>query len=235
MAKSADTRNEVKLAARRLFARRGIDGVSIREIVKAAGQRNVGLLHYYFGTKEALVRELVVDGAKLIDERRNARLAELEAAGGPHDLREVLDILVYPSIGLAEDEGEDSYTRFISGLQVNHRDIFLAALENKWNSGYQRCLAHIRRLLPHLPEALLNQRLIFMSLFLQATLSAREAALERRSARHRFWHEPHTLEHLIDVMRGMLEAPLSPQTRARSATPAPLPAPRGPGRTARAR
>ena len=58
-------REQIKLAARRLFAIRGIDGVSVREIVEAAEQKNHGSLAYYFGTKEALVRELVADGAKL--------------------------------------------------------------------------------------------------------------------------------------------------------------------------
>jgi AcrR family transcriptional regulator len=43
--------------------------VSVRDIVLAAGQRNSGSLRYYFGTKEDLARELVADGAKLIDKR----------------------------------------------------------------------------------------------------------------------------------------------------------------------
>jgi AcrR family transcriptional regulator len=67
--KDASTRDLLKLAARRLFAHRGLDGVSVRDIVLAAGQRNSGSLHYYFGTKENLARELVADGAKLIDSR----------------------------------------------------------------------------------------------------------------------------------------------------------------------
>ena len=53
--KGDDTRNAIKQAAQRLFATRGIDGVSVREIASAANQRNSGSVHYYFGTKEALV------------------------------------------------------------------------------------------------------------------------------------------------------------------------------------
>ena len=71
-------RDQIKLAARRLFAERGVDGVSTREIVKAAGQKNQGSLNYYFGTKEELVRELVVDGAKLIDEFSRGRLDQTQ-------------------------------------------------------------------------------------------------------------------------------------------------------------
>ena len=102
------TRDNMKLAARRLFAQNGIDGVTTRDIVAASEQKNAGSLHYYFGTKEALVRELIVDTAKLIDDRRNASLDQLEAGGGPQTLREVLDVLVFPSLNLGEADGEEA-------------------------------------------------------------------------------------------------------------------------------
>src|SRR5882757_6364563 len=128
----ATTRDLLKLAARRLFAHRGIDGVSVRDIVDAAGQRNSGSLHYYFGTKEELARELVADGARLIDQRRNTQLDALERDGGPRTLRQVVEILVWPSTDLGGDGGqgghEDTYIRFISMLQMSHRQLFLDAL-----------------------------------------------------------------------------------------------------------
>src|ERR1700686_5690554 len=89
----ADTRDAIKLTGRRWFATRGIDGVSVREIVVAAGQRNGGSLHYHFGTKEALVRELVVDGAKLIDDRRSVLLDAIQKKDRSPSLREVIEIL----------------------------------------------------------------------------------------------------------------------------------------------
>ena len=105
--KDASTRDLLKLAARRLFAHRGLDGVSVRDIVLAAGQRNSGSLHYYFGTKENLARELVSDGAKLIDQRRNSQLDDIERADGPRQLREIIEVLVWPSTGLAGERGEE--------------------------------------------------------------------------------------------------------------------------------
>jgi AcrR family transcriptional regulator len=209
-----ETKNAIKVAARRLFATRGIDGVSVREIAAEANQRNTGSVHYYFRTKEALVSELVVDGAKLINDRRNAMLDELERKGSVKNLRSVIEVLVKSSIDLGEqDTGEgETYLRFINWLQTNHRDLFLEALDNKWNSGYQRCLAHIRKLLPKLPPASLNQRLVFMGLYLNATLAAREAALDGKHGTHHFWGAPHTLDNLIDSVEAMLEAKPSART-----------------------
>jgi AcrR family transcriptional regulator len=208
-----ETPERIKRAARRLFAQRGIDGVSVRDIVSAAGQKNNGSLHYYFGSKDALVQELVRDGAVLIETRRKALLDALEAAGGPRNVREIIEILVWPSTNLEEEEGEDTYIRFITILQMGHRDLFMAALEKRWNSSYQRCLAHIRRLLPHIPEPILNQRLVFLTIGLNAIMSARETSLEGGRARHHhFWTAPSALENLIDTLQAVLDQPPSPAT-----------------------
>ena len=213
--KDASTRDLLKLAARRLFAHRGLDGVSVRDIVLAAGQRNSGSLHYYFGTKENLARELVSDGAKLIDQRRNSRLDDLERAGGPRHLREVIEVLVWPSTGLAGEHGEeDSYIRFITLLQMSHRQLFLDALEGRWASGYERCLAHIRRLLKDIDPVIVTQRLVFMSLYMRAAMSSREAALEAGSQSHHFWSAEITMQNLIDSIEGILRPAPSRQTRS---------------------
>lgn len=199
------TRDNMKLAARRLFAQHGIDGVTTRDIVAASEQKNAGSLHYYFGTKEALVRELIVDTAKLIDDRRNASLDQLEAGGGPRTLREVLDVLVFPSLNLGDADGEeDTYLRFISLLALQNRALLNAVLEGGLNTGYQRCLAHIRQLVVTVPSAVLEQRLVFMSIALRAILAAREASLERTSESHPFWSAQDTLAHLVDSLEGML-------------------------------
>jgi AcrR family transcriptional regulator len=214
------TRDQIKLAARRLFALRGIHGVTTREIVAATGQKNGGSLHYYFRTKDALVRELIVDGARLIDDRRNAALDAAEAAAGPTRIREVLEILVWPSTGLGEAEGEeDTYIRFISHLGLQERSLLDDALGGRWNSGYQRCLAHLRRLVADIPAALLEQRLVFLSLSLRAIMAAREAALDHRRQHLRFWTAAATMDNLIDSLEAMLVAPVSAATSARLAQP----------------
>jgi len=204
----ASTRDLLKIEARRLFAHRGYDGVSVRDIVLAARQRNSGSLHYYFGTKDELARELVADGARLIDDRRNRALDEIEARGGPRHLRQVIECLVWPSTDLAGDgkhpPKEDTYIRFITMLQMSHRQMFLDALEGKWASGYERALGHIRRFLHDIDPELVNQRLMLMSMYLRVAMSSREAALEGGKP-HRVWSAEATMENLIDTIEGMLK------------------------------
>ena len=74
------TRDKIKAAAQRLFSTHGLDGVSVRDIVKAAGARNGASLHYYFGSKEGLfVACLDRAGGRLGSEIE--RIADGEAVG----------------------------------------------------------------------------------------------------------------------------------------------------------
>jgi AcrR family transcriptional regulator len=195
-------KDAIKRAAQSLFAARGVDGVSVRDILTAAGQRNGASLHYYFGSKDDLVAQLVVDGARVIDERRNARLDALEAGGGPHSLREVMDVLILPSTDLGRDGGEGDYLRFISTFSLQNRVAFDAIVGEGWNSGYQRCLDHIRRLSSASPEAL-ERRLVFLSLGLRAVMTAREAAVAAHPE-HGFWAPGTTLDDLAETLVGMV-------------------------------
>lgn len=209
-----DTRDAIKQTARRLFAERGIDGVSVKEIVAAAGQRNGGSLHYHFKTKESLVRELVVDGAKLIDQWRNAQLDALEQREHPASLREIIEVLVLPSTNLRDEAGmEGTYLRFITILQLSHRQMFLDSLASQWNSGYLRCLTHIRNLVKSVPSVVLNQRLVFMGIYLPTVMAAREGALDESKGPHHFWSLPHTMDNFIDSFEALLTGPVSAQTQ----------------------
>ncbi|HEY4069665.1 MAG TPA: TetR family transcriptional regulator [Burkholderiaceae bacterium] len=231
-AEPVETRERLKRAARRLFAQRGIDGVTVRDIVAEGGQRNAASIFYYFGTKDALVKELIVDGAKRIDDRRNAAFDELERRSTAPSLRKVVETLVRTSFAeTGEAEGERNFLRFIATLQISHRDLFLSALDGHWNTGFQRALAHIRRRLPKIAPPLLSQRLVFLSVYLGNVLAAREAALDDPARTASSLRGDLALENLIDTLVAMLvttpskptlktlPAVQTPPTRARRPSP----------------
>lgn len=201
-----DAARRLKQVACRLFAERGVDGVTVREIAEAAGQKNHAAVGYHFGSKEALIRELVVDGAAHIDERRNAALDRLEAEGGPQSVRDIAEVMIATSVGLEGTGLEDSYNRFVVLLGMSHPRTFMAALDGRWNSGYQRCLEHLRRLMPDMPTAMKNERLVFLGAYLGSVLAGREAALADRTREHPTWGSDQTLSHFATTMAAMLEA-----------------------------
>src|SRR5258706_3849742 len=147
-AASEGPRNQIKAAAQMLFARHGVDAVTVQQIVEAAGQRNNAALHYHFGSKEELIRQMVVDGAAVLDERRQGMLREMEARGGPATIREVLLILVMPVIELGDDDRWRGYIRFISNLQASDPQTLREALNYWWNARYVACITQLERMLP---------------------------------------------------------------------------------------
>lgn len=195
----------LKVEAQRLFANRGIDGVTVRDIATAAGQKNPAAVGYHFGSKEALVRELIVDGAKIIDARRNDQLDALEDAGGPTSISQIVEILIYPSVNLAAPGETDTYNRFLHMVTMSHSDLFYDALGGHWNSGYQRCLEHLRVLMPSKSRTIQNQRFIFLESYLGAVLSAREIRLDDKSRAHSTWNDTSTLGHFAATVTCMLE------------------------------
>lgn len=81
---SSVTKTHIREAARELFAERGIERVTIREIAAAAGVTH-GLVHRYFGTKSDMVRDIV--------SHEIARLVADTARSGPNAIAEVLALL----------------------------------------------------------------------------------------------------------------------------------------------
>jgi AcrR family transcriptional regulator len=112
------TREKILLAAERLFAQRGIEAVSLREILEEAGQRNKSAAQYHFGGKDGLVTAVTSYRIHSINQRRMVRLDEIEAAGQQGDVRSLAEALVYP---LAEilDERDNHFLGFLARLHLD--------------------------------------------------------------------------------------------------------------------
>ena len=111
----------LKAVALKLFAERGIDGVTVRQIAEAAGQKNHAAVGYYFGSKEDLVRELIVDGARLIDDQRNRWLDEAGMQVGDDETWKPLPLLGHQSSMLRSSATQPRATDFRLEMNVETR------------------------------------------------------------------------------------------------------------------
>lgn len=106
-------RDRLISAAEELFAARGIEGVSLREITRVAGQRNNSALQYHFGDRAGLLRAVVDKHRSDTEPSRHALLDEYEADGSA-DLHLLSVALVEPLVAkLADPDGGRAY------LQIN--------------------------------------------------------------------------------------------------------------------
>lgn len=202
-------RTQIKRAARLLFAERGLRDVTVREIAKAAGQRNLGAVAYYFGAKDRLIAEILTDGAERIEALRRAHLQSLEADGGPHTVEAAVAAIVRPSATFSDSDPiyGSGFNRFLTQLSLNNRTFIDQTLEGRWNGGYQRCLSHLRRLTPQLSAADQSRRFLFLGSYIGGLLASRETVLADTEREHRTWRAAETLDDIIRTAAAILTAP----------------------------
>src|SRR5215471_2655352 len=108
--RSQDT-TQVRLisAAEQLFAARGIDAVSLREINRASGARNAVAVQYHFEDRAGVVRAVLQKHRADVEARRHAMLDQYEADAAA-DLRRLAEALVRPlAAKLADPDGGPEY------------------------------------------------------------------------------------------------------------------------------
>lgn len=113
-------RNRLIAAGERLFAERGIDNVSLRELSREAEARNVMALQHHFGDRDGLLNAILQKHLVRVEDRRHRMLDECldicGAAGAP-PLPDLAVALVDPwAQCLADDDGGRHYLRIFAEL-----------------------------------------------------------------------------------------------------------------------
>jgi AcrR family transcriptional regulator len=204
VANPEETRRQLIDAAERLFADRGIDAVSLREINAAAGQRNATALQYHFGDRQGLLRAVMAKHHPEVEARRHAMLDEIEGTEDG-DLRALSAALVRPPASkLADAAGGRAYLRITAQL-VNRPDpqIDPAALSDVASST-NRWRHMVAPLMPEQAVNRLHRR--FTALRITYVELARRAEGSERADDRLF------TSHLIDLVGAILGAPLSHET-----------------------
>ncbi|WP_425045171.1 TetR/AcrR family transcriptional regulator [Primorskyibacter sp. S87] len=126
-ARSLQTRARILDAAEQVFAERGFEGASIRDIAALAGVQ-VGLVHHHGGGKEELFHQTV---ARRANDLARIRLENLETlkARGDVTLRALLDCFIRPYVSLAQNEGAHwlAYGRLVAHVSADPRWRWIAA------------------------------------------------------------------------------------------------------------
>jgi AcrR family transcriptional regulator len=162
--------------AERLFAERGVEAVSLREVAKAAASRNTAVAHYHFGGKEGLVRAIVARRAPTLNGRRAALLDEARdraaALGRPVPAEELVRVLIVPLIEELDRGGH--YVGFLARLAAErHRAPWVAELDDSSTATFREVSALLARRLPGLDRRRFRHRRDLLVQLVVGALAAR--------------------------------------------------------------
>jgi AcrR family transcriptional regulator len=165
---------KIIIAAQRLFAERGIDGISLREIASSAGHANNSAVQYHFQSKEGLIQAIFELRVPFLEETRQSHLQSLDSRGNilPEDL---LAALLLPFLEMSDDDQEQRiFALFCSHLLSRDPDDhpFRRAQEKMPVSAH--IYQALGELLAHLPKQVFDFRLRLVAGFFLSTILERQ-------------------------------------------------------------
>ncbi len=215
--RSAATRAKLVSVAERLFAENGVEGVTLQQIGKAAGQSNAAVCQYHFGDKEGLLQAILDKHIPRIVRRRHALLDELEQSGR-QSLKAVVRAFIYPvAEKLSDLDGGEEFIRINAQLVATHTmfaqhlgstNLHLPNQDRLTSALHDAMAAH------DLPEPVIKQRSMLAAVLLFHGLSE-HIKIKRCTKSTDMDMETdvfiHTLE---DGLLALLSAPMSPLAAA---------------------
>lgn len=192
------TRSRLLRAGERRFARDGVTGARLADIVRDAGQANDSAVGYHFGSRQGLLRTIVERRIAQMDRHRTLPAEDA-------DLRALVHAIVRPTAALLTTEEGRDFLRIMeqvsdwSGLGAGRPN---PVLEGTVLATQLRMLHD--RLVASVGGVLARERAALLVTFLTGALAERARA-RAAGERQRLGHEKFT-DHLVDVLTAALAA-----------------------------
>lgn len=198
------TRVMLMEVAERLFATKGIEAVTLREIQEAAGQSNTSVIRYHFGSRDGLIRALVAFRQSALAAEREEMLARMQEDGKEADPRAVVWLLVRP-LANSISAGQ-MFVPFLARLSEDPRarsDYWPNHVDDDWTQ--EKLEEQVDHALQDLPERIRGGRAVQLYISLINVLA--------EAARSGHGMSEAQLHNFVDGWVGMLTAPVSYETR----------------------
>lgn len=204
------TREKLLDTAEALFLDRGLNDVSLRTIVREAGQRNQSALQYHFGGREGLIAAILQRRMQQLEARRSVLVSEALAKDPDPELHEVCAVLARAPFLLCREERSFREVLGLFGQQLlaSDHDLLLLLEDRSDLASLNVMRALLRQHLEHLPPEVLRLRV-------ENTYSLSLMAISRRARRGDSFRGRRAelfFNNLVDQVAAMLAAPVSVAT-----------------------
>ncbi|HUH29970.1 MAG TPA: TetR/AcrR family transcriptional regulator [Rhodanobacter sp.] len=194
MKDSVSTKDRILGAAEVLFAQRGFDGASLRQLTTAAGV-NLAAVNYHFGSKEKLVEQVFRRRLDALNARRMDALATIEGRADT-TLEDVLAAYIRPALELSHDDNGALFMRVLARAFAEHDDRLRQFLSENYGHVMRQFTAEFARLLPQLPKRELYWRIDLVTGALTHAMSGFGMIQRPKDVSERA-HREQTAQHLI--------------------------------------
>jgi AcrR family transcriptional regulator len=144
------SREKIFASAERLFAQRGFNGVSVRDIANDAGV-NSALVGYYFGGKQGLLSEVYTRHCTPLNQERMRLLKEFSQAKNGPTLEHILEAFIRPSLEVTVDHhGRSNFTRLRAILSGENSALLEKLIADNFDQSSRTFVDALRKCLPHL-------------------------------------------------------------------------------------
>ena len=158
------TRDRLVQAALQLFARHGIEAVSLRQITAQAEQSNQSAIQYYFRNKQGLVAAVLEFALRELNPIHKQALAELQALSTQRspEVRDVISAYLNPFVAwyAGSDTGRRS-VRFLSRLTWQAEVAEFDQLISQCLPYFDPAITYLHAALPHLPRQVVATKFLF--------------------------------------------------------------------------
>jgi AcrR family transcriptional regulator len=202
-------------AAERLFAARGVDGVSLREINSAAEQRNNVALQYHFESREGLLLAIAQKHLPRVEARQDELYAQAEDDGRLADFRTMVGVLWRPAAEyIGKGPSERAWLRIAAELgprpETARGDISDSAGTTAWKAG-TTIFEHLQAC--GLTAEFARQRVWTSSEAVMHVIASRARLEDAARARRPVPALELFIADLIDTTCASLSAPMSEETQ----------------------
>jgi AcrR family transcriptional regulator len=186
--------------AEAMFAEKGIDAVSLRQIGIAAGSANANVVGYHFGSKDALVKATLLRNRPQIEARRVELLDQAKREGREHDLSALMEALCRPIFELRNADGRHTYAIFLWHISRSHwweRLSYVASFP-----ATQEIMKRVATVLSGLPDTLFMERIRVVG-------DVVTGVLQRLDSHHKAERiEELLFVHALQMAKAVLNAPI---------------------------
>lgn len=155
------TKDRILDAAEKAFGELGYAGTSLRSVISEA-KVNLAAVHYHFGSKEELLRAVIIRRVEPVNRERLARLDECEqaAGGGPVPLEKLVRAFLEPTMQIVSGPCGGIFARLLGRL-YGEGDMLPQIMREHFGAQIARFTAAFLRTLPELSKDELFWRLQF--------------------------------------------------------------------------